>query len=395
MACAKCKIELSTEELGKKIKCDQCNSRLCQACSGLRETEIRVMQLNKRTLKLKCDVCECSMPSSLKQLEENFNNNLVKIQNDFTMLLNSLKNDLTESISHTKDEIVTLRESNIEMVHLLTNFDKSRIPSSYSHAKASLSPALERGYELRVEKPVNADGVISNTLNLRRDDMYSSRRTSKSYAETAKKHTEFNKSNKNISKISTQQPINQSNHHINENSSQNAYNLQNVIRDTISQGIIDDSARLNPAHTDAEYQVAQRRRKINIGSGDGDQKFHGKIEKNRKIWLFVTRVPDDVGAEDIKNYIITHTKPVNSSEHTHVERDVEVKVLDTNNTRPNNQSFMVGVEPEFQEEIYNSSFWPRKIGYERFNFRKGQRFLRNAQESPDPKQPSSFLDKAI
>ena len=104
------------------------------------------------------------------------------------------------------------------MVHFPTNFDKFQIPSSYSHAKASLSPALERRYDLRVDKPVNADGVISNTLNLKRDDMYSSRRTSKSYAETAKKHTEFNKSNKNISKISTQ-PINQSNHHINENSS--------------------------------------------------------------------------------------------------------------------------------------------------------------------------------
>ena len=283
------------------------------------------------------------------------------------------------------------------MVHLLTNFDKSQIPSLYSHGKASLSPALERGYELRVDKPVNAGEVISNSLNLRRGDMYSSRRTSKSYAETAKKHTEFNKSNKNISKISTQQPINQPNHHINENNSQNAYNLQNATTDTISQGIIiDDSAPLNPTHTEAEYQVAQRRRrKINIGSGDGDQKFHGKNEKTRKIWLYVTRVPDDVGAEDIKNYIITHTKPVNPSEQTHVERDVEVKVLDTNNTRSNNQSFMVGVEPEFQEEIYKSSFWPRKIGYERFNFRKGQRFLRNTQESPDPKQPPSFLDKAI
>ena len=165
--------------------------------------------------------------------------------------------------------------------------------------------------------------------------------------------------------------------------------------EAISQGIIDDSARLNPAHTEAEYQVAQRRRKMNIGSGDGDQKFHGKIEKNRKNWLFVTRVPDDVGAEDIKNDTIAHTKPANPSEHTHAERDVQIKILDTNNTRPNNQSFMVGVEPEFQEDIYNSSFCPRKIGYEGFNLRKEQCFLRKAQESPDRKEPSSLLDKAI
>ena len=116
------KIELSAEELGKKIKCDQCKAHLCQRCSGLRETEVRVMQLSKRSLKLNCDVCELN---SVRQIEENVFNRLADMQINFTNLLNSIKNDLNEEVSQTKAEVVMLRESNIELVNLLTNINHS------------------------------------------------------------------------------------------------------------------------------------------------------------------------------------------------------------------------------------------------------------------------------
>lgn len=398
MSCSKCKTELSTEDLGKKIICDLCKARLCQTCSGLRETEIRVMQLNRRTLKLKCDMCEVSISDSLKQLEENFTNKLEIIQNNFTTLLNSLKDGLHESLSQTKAEVVILRESNIELVNLLTNAN-CQISSPYPHAIGCQSSSSDMRNETKTTKSITSDRIIPNTLNLHRDVLPHSRSTSKSpnpsYAQTTKKLTRTNIINKNVTNQLTQQPINQLNSYNNEYNSQIANNLKNSMSGTTNQEVAEDNTQVNLVNTDAEYQVIKRRKKkTNIGSGKGDDKFHGKPENNKKIWLFVSRVPDDVGAEDIMNYIKTNTKTANSPELTHMESDVVVKLLNTNNTRPNNQSFMVGVEPEFQEVVYKSNFWPRKIGYERFDFRRGQRFLRNVHESPDSNQLSSFLDKA-
>lgn len=392
MACAKCKIELSTEELSKKIKCDQCKAHLCQACSGLRETEIRVMQLSKRSLRLNCDTCELNIPNSIKQLEENIINRFVVMQNKFLTLFNSLKNDFNEGISQTKAEVVVLRESNIELVNLLTNINS--LQAKHLDTKGATISSSNRNNELRAEKPTNIDR--HSFPNSCQDNPLPSHNAPKSsYAETIKRRTY---SNKTILNLSTQQPTTSTllNNQVNENNSQIVHNLQKSVSNVINQNIGNDNTQLNSVNTDAGYQVVTRRRKkMNVGNGNDNHKFHGNTNKNRKIWLFVTRVPDDVGAEDIKNYIETHTKKETSSNQTPTERDVEVKLLNTSNTRPNNQSFMVGVEPEFQEEVYTTSFWPQKIAYERFDFRKGQHFLRTMQESQDSNRSSSFLDKAM
>lgn len=387
MDCVKCKVVLSTEELAKKIKCDQCNARLCQACSGLRETEIRVMQLNKRLLKLNCDVCELNVHNKLKKLEENVIKRLANMQDNFMILLNSLKKDLNEGLTQTKAEVVILRESNIELVNLLTNKDNRQVPLACSHIM-DLSPPVSK--KISAAKPSHTNGTTSRTLNPRRNIQPPYLTSSKtSYAETASKHIHNDNSTLNLS---SQLPNSQVTNSSNGSDSHITDNELNSLPNVVNQNFNDNTTQQISANTEKEYQtVTRRRRRINVGSGNGDGKFIGKNENNRKIWLFITRVPDVVGENDIRNYIKTQIKTVNSSEETPIDHDVEVKMLNTNNTRPNNQSFMIGVEPEFQEEVYKPSFWPRKIGYERFDFRRGQHFLRNMQESSEPEQPSSFL----
>ena len=112
-----------------------------------------------------------------------------------------------------------------------------------------------------------------------------------------------------------------------------------------------------------EMQFMKRR--PNIGNGEGDGAFHGKNENNRKIWLFITRVPDDVTGDNIKQYIETRTET----------NDVQIKKLPTYNSKSDNQSFMIGVQPHLQNTVYQTKFWPRKIVFDRFNFKRGRRFL--------------------
>lgn len=67
MNCSVCKCLLSSDELVKKIKCDSCTVAVCQGCSGLSATEVRVMQLSGgRSLKFFCTLCENSDRSSLR-----------------------------------------------------------------------------------------------------------------------------------------------------------------------------------------------------------------------------------------------------------------------------------------------------------------------------------------
>nr|CAH7742018.1 unnamed protein product [Callosobruchus chinensis] len=52
-------------------------------------------------------------------------------------------------------------------------------------------------------------------------------------------------------------------------------------------------------------------------------------------------------------------------------------MLSTSRNRPNNQSYRIGVKPLHKETIYSPTFWPKKTIFERFDFRRGGRFLRD------------------
>lgn len=101
----------------------------------------------------------------------------------------------------------------------------------------------------------------------------------------------------------------------------------------------------------------------------------------------MSRVPDNITKENIDMYIKKRVKT----------GKVEVKKLETRTTRQDNQSFLVGVVPELKEQVYENSFWPAKIRFERFNFKLGEHFLDNLKkdtinsENNNAQKPSSFL----
>lgn len=170
----------------------------------------------------------------------------------------------------------------------------------------------------------------------------------------------------------------------------------NNSKDSQQSSIVNDQAEMmnniiNINKDEGEFQqIKRRQRKRNLGSGDGDNTFQGRNNSTKKIWMFITRVPDNVKASDVQSFI--HSK----ANITHVAKvqmnDIEVTKLSTITTKADNQSFMIGVNPILQEEVYKSSFWPRNIAFERFDFRRGQRFL-NSQKSEINSQQhaASFL----
>lgn len=124
------------------------------------------------------------------------------------------------------------------------------------------------------------------------------------------------------------------------------------------------------------HQVRRRKREYKVENGAADQVFHGygRQKKDEKIWMFVTKVPDDVTSDNIIKYVNQHTQ----------SKTTYAKQIETKNTRPNNQSFMVGVEPHLKQRVYEPNFGPTNVLFDRFNFKIGQHFL----DRPVYKQPS-------
>ena len=208
------------------------------------------------------------------------------------------------------------------------------------------------------------DQSVPATTTIYQNNLAVSQNESKSsYADTAKKRVYTDKIKP---RTPTQQPASELNKQVIENALQ----------------IANKNANTEPSrnrNNEGFREVRKRRRQPKIGSGDGDDNFPGRNDKpDKKIWLFISKVSDSITEDNIKHYIETRTNTNN----------VYIKKLPTDNAGKNNQSFMVGVDPQLQVEVYEPSFWPKKVRFDRFNFRLGRRFLDNA--SGDSQQ-DSFL----
>lgn len=97
----------------------------------------------------------------------------------------------------------------------------------------------------------------------------------------------------------------------------------------------------------------------------------GDIESNKsnakkKIWLFLSRVKRTIKNDVIKSYIANKTTP---------DTNIEVKQCKVKRENATSNYFMVGVNPELKDLVYDQAFWPMGIMYQRFDFSLGRNFL--------------------
>nr|CAI5839915.1 unnamed protein product [Callosobruchus analis] len=138
---------------------------------------------------------------------------------------------------------------------------------------------------------------------------------------------------------------------------------------------------------DEGYQVVKRRRSRappEIGNNPEGQNF-GFVgcahKKEKKIWIFIKYVSDSTTSENVSDFIASKT----NSDGT----KIQIKEVETYHNVANNKCFLIGLDPSLKDKVYDHSFWPRGVTFERFNFIKGQRFLdKNVQQ--DEHRPRDF-----
>lgn len=119
--------------------------------------------------------------------------------------------------------------------------------------------------------------------------------------------------------------------------------------------------RLSVAHQGERClpQIFQNKKNIYICTGNTEtpEDFIGRDNSHKKVWLFLSKIPDRVDERMVGNYIIN---------------DVVEKHLDTRigKTKPNNKCFHVGIKYDLKDVVYEPTFWPKNVAYQRFRFKR-------------------------
>lgn len=141
--CRGCKASESADD--PLSACDWCSFSFCRTCANLSSTELRAVALRKRTIIFLCPDCRSGMdqlrsgpgnPSALK--DSMLDCMKAELANVSDVIKNTLLCEIDSRISSVKDEISAVRQTNIDLVRLLTD-DRSlslvRRPSLNVEAK--------------------------------------------------------------------------------------------------------------------------------------------------------------------------------------------------------------------------------------------------------------------
>lgn len=127
----------------------------------------------------------------------------------------------------------------------------------------------------------------------------------------------------------------------------------------------------------------RKTQKKQLGQGeDKGGKFGGITPK---VWMYIYRVNPNVTKHDIADYIKRQT-----GEN---EKDIIVNELKNDMEYFDNDKYkcyMVGADFKFKDNFYIPSFWPRGVGFKRFNFKVHAKYI--IKENSSECRPESFLE---
>lgn len=140
-ACSRCNGVLTQEEISFRMVCDFCGDALCRACSKLSASEARVTGLSRqRILLFACEDCISAVKNPVKTYATELDNHLERLKEDLGKSVEKIVatisrdieqfcsqgfNDVQDRIKTVESEVSNLRQTNIDMVRLLSNIPKA------------------------------------------------------------------------------------------------------------------------------------------------------------------------------------------------------------------------------------------------------------------------------
>lgn len=335
MLCTKCRLKMSAEEANKKIKCDYCNSLICQSCSDLVATEVRCMQLTgKRVLKFYCMDCEDKINQLLtldspqpSQHEEQ----LKEVQQQVALSINEMKEEINSNISQIKSQVEIIKETNIELIYMLTsnctnitngmfNTNKSSINKGSSNSTKTSSNIEPSGESNIRPKQKNASTEVPQWTTV---------------LQTQHKPTNWK----------------QAKQHQKGQDKNNSHSSEQKILNTQSSAV--------------SLQQDNRPKSNIICTGTSDTNNILKAAESR-AWVYVGKVNPATTPDSLKAYL---NKKFLNNNFT-VE---EIIKHELNHSR--NKSFKVSFDFELLEEMSKGDSWPKGYIVKRYQFFREGRYV--------------------
>ncbi|CAH0558757.1 unnamed protein product [Brassicogethes aeneus] len=260
--CSKCVKTWSSKEL---FNCDDCRSVNCISCSGLTATELKVMELKKKTKLFRCG--ECTANTYTKKDVNELKLKIEYLEKEISMLKEQVSDK--NIIISDKTKIITLQEEKLGKNQFKHEIQKTNIKKS---DKETITQPHQK------EDNNKKENFTETQNKTNKGNLYSTI-TKTSYEELA-----------NAQATKTSQLININNDILLENK---------TTKKTI------------------------KKKKINYGSNKVDRKFQGTP---KKIWLFISRVNKDVSKNDIIEFL---TDKPNLREREFIVEEVQVNRTET------------------------------------------------------------------
>lgn len=374
MSCIKCSIKLTTDELGKKIKCDDCKRLLCQNCSKLNATEIRCMQpLGKRMLKFTCEFCEAKYNNNFDFLNNLLEKKVEEMQEQLNTSLKTTREDIKDQFTEVNNQIENLKLSNIDLIRLLTSnnypnlAEKNLLPKTNQSTKRSIRSKQDQQFttpRLDIYSPISSKNKNMNSLSQNKtqcnlgtgcsstDEPNLPTISKKNYPNnTSSDSKEQNDQNTELKKLrdnsvnilsgsgTTDNKQNESdkNHEVN-----NKNDWQEVNR-----------RRYKQKRTDGQ----DRKNKISVGNDDTNNNFAKLKVVSRLKWIFISNISSDVTSEDVISCLDEKYKD---------QYICEKKIL----ANPKIASFKLGVPEHMEQVLLSRTYWPRGTWVDKYNFPK-------------------------
>lgn len=90
-----------------------------------------------------------------------------------------------------------------------------------------------------------------------------------------------------------------------------------------------------------------------------------------RVWMYIYRVQNNVTEKAIENYL--NRKLKTKSNEKLIVKDLQ--------TKGNNKCFMVAADIKYKDEFYSPDFWPKGVGYKRFDFKLHNKYRETRGET--------------
>lgn len=307
------------------IICDKCLKNVCGKCSGLNATEIRVIELKKRTLKYFCPPCDASIMKPT-QLPPNHQQSFDEEQKTLNSFINNqllqLENALKSEIEYAKTQILSnfqvVTDTNRDMIKLLSSQSTSDITTQ---AQSTLNKKLKANL---------TEPVLKSTTKFE----YLSRSVQRDATHNHEDHIQVTQINPPL------RTENQRKRHVPQ--PQNTSNIMNNVPQKIQQ-------------TTLRPRIIRGSAKADISSSF--------TAATRRVWLSVGKVGDTT-KEEIKTYL----------ENKFEGHSFLVEPLPKNETAAS-CAYKIGADMDLIDDLYKADTWPSGVIVQRFNFRRFRRHL--------------------